>query len=99
MKYGKLVQANSEAASQLIPKKEKKKENDTAKDPRVTTARKEVEKAYKKFTIKSNIEEQRNLNEKKQNLLKTYSDIREKQLDDMIKKVEEADDRNRHGEG
>ena len=69
------------------------------KDPRVITARKEVEKAYKKFTIKSNIEEQRNLNEKKHNLLNTYSDIQEEQLDDMIKKVEEADNRNKHGEG
>ena len=57
-----------------------------ADDPRVITARKEVEKAYTKFTIKSNIEEQRNLNEKKNNLLKTYSDIQEEQLDDMIKK-------------
>ena len=31
-KYGNLVEANSEAASQLIPVKKRRKKNDTSKD-------------------------------------------------------------------
>ena len=50
-----------------------------AKDHRDITARNEVEKGFKKLIINSNTGEE-NLDEKKKDFPKTYSDIQEEQL-------------------
>ena len=47
-RYQHLIQANSEAAEKLLPRKTKRKDRVIAKDPWVATARERVNKAFEK---------------------------------------------------
>ena len=85
------MQANNEAADELIPVKQKIKRIRASNDPGVVEARERINAAFKQFQ-ENPIEDYRSkLQAAKENLQTAYNEIKEKESEGMIKKVEEAD--------
>ena len=96
--YGKFVQANREATEQLIPTKKRKKRDNTAGDPRVKEARENVQNAFTQYQIYSSSDNQNRLQAEKTKLADMYDTVQEEELLEMIKQVESADAKSKHGE-
>ena len=92
------MQANNEAADELIPVKRKIKRIRASKDPSVVEARENVNAALKQYQENPTEDYQTKLQAAKENLQTAYNDIKEKELESMIKKVKEADSKSQHGE-
>ena len=97
-RYQCFVDANNEVTERLIPKKKKALKNIMAEDCDVERARKEVKKAFNAYDKRPSRSKQKELQRKKECLQKTYLQVEEKELDEMIKRVENADNQRRHGE-
>ena len=82
----------------MIPKKTKKKKKKLAEDPRVSTARQELQSASVDYQLSPRVENQMKLQERKDNLAEAYNNIREEELLDKIREVEEANSERKHGE-
>jgi hypothetical protein len=98
VKYENFIQANKEAAEALIVQKKRNKQKRASGDPRVQTARTNVQTAFSDYQVKSSDENQCKLQTEKMNLSNVYDTIMEEDLTEMIKQVEEADAKSRHGE-
>ena len=96
--YGKFVQSNAEAAEELIPVRKRAKGRKLAEDARVVVARTEVQKAFESYNVNISSEAQQQLQIKKEELQQASNEIQEEELDEMIKQVEDADARSKHGE-
>ena len=92
------MQANNEAADELIPVKQKIKRIRASKDPVVVEAREKVNAAFKQYQENPTEDYRTKLQAAKENLQTAYNDIKEKELEGMTKKVEEADSKSQHGE-
>ena len=92
------MQANNEAADELIPLKQKIKRIRASKDPGVVEAREKVNAAFKQYQKNPTEDYRTKLQAALENLKTAYNDIKEKELEGMIKKVEEADSKSQHGE-
>ena len=95
--YQHFMQANNEAADELIPVKQKIKIR-ASKDPGVVEAREKVNAAFKQYQENPTEDYRTKLQAAKENLQTAYNDIKEKELEGMITKVEEADSKLQHGE-
>ena len=96
--YEKLIQANTEAAELLVPKKEKLKRSQTSNHPKIEDARKEAQEAFRKYQSQSDTESEEKWKRSKQKVQTVYREIEEEELDSLIREVEQADDKSRHGE-
>ena len=92
------MQANNEAADELIPVKQKIKRIRASKDPGIVEARKKVNAAFKQYQENPTEDYRTKLLAAKEILQTAFSDIKKKELELMIKKVEEADSKSQHGE-
>ena len=97
-RYEKFIQSNTEAAKLHIPRAKKKKEASISNNPLITAARKNVQDAFKKYQTKPNARNERTWKESKEKIRNTYKELQEEELDGLIKEVENADDRSKHGE-
>ena len=96
--YQHFMQANNEAADELIPVKQKIKRIRASKDPGVIEAREKANVAFQQYQENPTEGYRNKLQAAKENLKTAYNDIIEKELEGMIKKVEEADSKSQHGE-
>ena len=96
--YGKFVQANQEATEKLIPEKKKKKKNELAENPRVRSARQELQNVSVEYQLNPSAENQIKLQGRKDLLAEAYNNIREEEISEMITQVENADAERKHGE-
>ena len=96
--YSKLVEANNHAAKDLIPLKKRSKKMITANDPAVALARNSVSDAFRQYQQDTTKENQKRLQAEKTHLEAAYDEAFEKELNQMISKVESADIRSQHGE-
>ena len=92
------MQANNDAADELIPVKQKIKRIRASKDPGLVEAREKVNTAFKQYQENPTKDYQTKLQAAKENLQTAYNDIKEKELEGMNKKVEEGDSKSQHGE-
>ena len=83
--YQHFMQANNEAADELIPVKQKIKRIRASKDPVVVEAREKVNAAFKQYQENPKEDYQTKLQAAKENLQTAYNDIKEKELEGMIK--------------
>ena len=96
--YDKFVQANTEVTETMIPQKKRTKVNSTSKHPQISAAREKVQNSFEHYQRNPNRYREKVWKESKQKLQKAYKDIEEEELDEMIRQVEEADDKSKHGE-
>ena len=96
--YQHFMQANKKAADELIPVKRKIKRIRASKDPNVVEAREKVNVAFKQYQENPTEDYQTKLQAAKEKLQTACNDIKEKELESIIKKVEEADSKSQHGE-
>ena len=96
-RYEKFIQSNTEAAKLHTPRAKKKKEASISNNPLITAARKNVQDAFKKYQTKPNARNERTWKESKEKIRNTYKELQEEELDGLIKGVENADDRSKHG--
>ena len=94
----KFIQANTEVSEELIEKKKKVKGNSTSKHPRIVAAREEVQESFANYQRNPNRRREKLWKDSKQRFQETYKEIEEEELEEMIKKVEEADEKSKHGE-
>ena len=97
-RYQHFIDANNETAEKLIPKKKKVLKNIMAEDLDVEKARKEVKNAYNAYEKRPSRSKQKELQKRKECLQKAYLEVEAKELDEMIRQVETADNQRRHGE-
>ena len=97
-RYEKFIQANSDATELLVPKKKRAKGKPTSEHPEIGVAREEVQTAFANYQRNPSRRREVVWKSAKQKFQKTYQEIEEQELEDMIKQVEEADEQNRHGE-
>ena len=95
--YASFVEAHSEAASEHIPPILPKKSKRISEDPRIIAARKEVNTSFEKYASTSSNEDQIILQHNKSLLHTTYDTIQEEELNELIRKVESADTKSKHG--
>ena len=74
--YENFILANNEAAEKLLPTRERKKSKVIASDPRIVSARKEVQKAFLKFQQNSDNENQLYLQNAKQCLQNVWGKLK-----------------------
>ena len=96
--YQNLIQANDEAAKELIPPRTRTKRKLTSNNPDVITARQKVNTAFSSYEVDPTKEKEEILQDEKANLKNAYDQAFEKELDEMISKVENADSRAQHAE-
>ena len=94
--FQNLIQANEEAAKYLIPPKKKTKRKITAKDPRIISARSNVNYAFACYECDPSEQNHTSLQTEKNKLKNIYEQAFEEELEDMISKVEDADQRSQH---
>ena len=94
--YENLIIANDEAAKELIPKKEKQKRKQIAKDPRIVAARDDVKKSFQKYQNNKNATNEFYLQEKKAALQSAYNQVLEEDLANDIGQIENSDNMRRH---
>ena len=82
----------------LIPRAKKEKVTSISNNPLITVARKNVQDAFTKYQTKPTARNERTWKESKEKIRNAYKDIQEEELDGLIKRVENADDRSKHGE-
>ena len=76
----------------------KEKASSIASNPLIIKARKDVQDSFLKFQSKPTARNERVWKENKQKIQQAYKELQEKELESMIEKVENADDRSKHGE-
>ena len=96
--YQHLIDANNQAAEEMIPHKRKRKKKETACDHRVECRRKEVNEAFSVYVNQPIGENEVNLQNAKELLKETYETVEREILEEQIKKVEIADERAQHSE-
>ena len=96
--YKNLIQANSEAAKELIPPKTRSKRKLMSSNPNVIAARTKVNNAFSNYEQDPTSEREKMLQDEKANLKNVYDQAYEEELDRMISKVEQADARAKHAE-
>ena len=96
--YQNLMQANMEAANELIPLRKRSKRKIAANDPDVIAARQRVNTAFTNYEIDPTNENEELMQNEKANLKSAYDQAFEKELDTMILRVETADSRAQHAE-
>ena len=97
-KYQHFITANLEATHELIPVKEKPAKSMTSKNPRVNEARQNVQKSFDKYISDSSEENRIVLQSDKDHLKEAYDTVMEEEVDELVKRVEQADARYRHRE-
>ena len=97
-KYGNLVIANNETAEEMIPAKKLQKRRVESTDPRIVNARNNVNNAFIKYLEDTSEQNQLNLQIEKNTLKMAYEKIFEEDLENSIRKVENADLRAQHKE-
>ena len=96
--YAHLITANKETAKELLPLKKKIKRQRTSTDPRIVRAREITQKASNKYVETQSPRNRIELQKCKRNLQNQYDIIAEEELAKMIREVESANDRSKHGE-
>ena len=96
--YKNLIQANSEAAKELIPPKTRSKRKLMSSNPNVIAARTKVNNAFSNYEQDPTSKKEKMLQDEKTNLKNVYDQAYEEELDRMIAKVELADARAKHAE-
>ena len=89
---------NDQISKKLIPRKKKSKRENSANDPRIEAARKDVQKAFSKYQSIPNTDKHNNLQSEKNKLTELYVTIQEEELNEMIQKIEESDSEYKHGQ-
>ena len=97
-KYGKLVEANTETAENMIPVEKKNKRRNVAEDPRIEDARTEVQKAFENYQLSCNNEARQELQSRKEKLQQVYNEIQEEDLEEIATEVKNVDVRSKHAE-
>ena len=97
-KYEKLIQANSETAEMIIPKRAKMKTTQTSKHPKIEDARKEAQEAFRNYQKQLDTVSEDKWKRSKLKVQTMYREIEEEELDSLIQEVEQADDKSKHGE-
>ena len=95
--YQNLVVANKETAEELLPVKTRSKRWIIANDTHVQEARKKVNVAFNDYEKRQSQENEAILQSEKANLKRMYEQAFEKDLEEKVKKVEDADSRAQHG--
>ena len=96
--YAHLVKAHEESAAEHIPQRLRKKRPKISDDPRIVTARDNVNKSFEKYALTSSDQDHETLQLEKSNLQSAYDTLQEEELNQMISKVESADATYKHGE-
>ena len=94
--YNNFILANKEAAKELIPLKKKRRQENTAKNKQIDSARQKVKKAFSTYQRTPNAENQAQLQTEKTNLTETYGMIEEEELERMIAEIEDSDSKHKH---
>ena len=97
-KYSKFIQANSEAAEKIIPKRGKRGRKHTADHPKIIEAREETQEAFRKYQNLMDTESEEEWRSSKQKVQTIYREIEEEELNALIQEVERADEKSKHGE-
>ena len=97
-RYSKFIQANSEAAEKLIPKRGKRGRKQTADHPKIIEAREETQEAFRKYQNLMDTESEEEWRSSKQKVQTIYREIEEEELNALIQEVERADEKSKHGE-
>ena len=97
-KYLNLIKANEDAASNLLPIKKRSKKKSTANDPRIVSARNNVNEAFEKYGTDPSVENHVALQHEKEQLKNRYDQAFEEELMGLISQVEAADARAQHAE-
>ena len=89
--YDHFVKANKESAEEFLPCKEKTKNTNIAKDPRVEQARKNVVTTFENFQNNPVNANQAKLQVEKDKLQQVYDSIREEELAETLNRIEAED--------
>ena len=96
--YDHLIKANQEAEKEYIPVKKKLKRTNYSEQPDVKSTRENAQNAFQYYTKNSSKFNQDKLQKEKQLLEKTYYDLFEVKLNQMIDQVDNASAKARQGE-
>ena len=96
--YQNLIDANNEVAEELIPSMKSKKRKIKSNDIRISKAREEVNSAFNSYHTEATDENHLLLQSEKDNLKKAYNIVFEEELENNIRKVENADAKSQHKE-
>ena len=96
-KYQAFMTANEEATKELIPHKRKTRKKISANDPRICEARQNVNSAFSSYQHNPTKDAHIALQTEKQNLQNEYDCVYQEDLDNIIRRVEDADIRSQHG--
>ena len=97
-RYDNLIAANNHAAEKLLPKKKRNRRSRISNDPRISTARQKVQEAFAEYSEDQNKVNQSKLQQEKNDLQTVYDAITHEELEEMIRKVENAGEVSKHGE-
>ena len=97
-RYERFVTAHKEAASEVIPVKKKAKKSQFSDDPRVTSARNKVNKAYTDYQRETSDENRQVYKQAKKALEEAYNAVTEEDLSCKLKEVEMAHSNSKHGQ-
>ena len=97
-KYDHFIEANREAAKEILPQRKKLKKKSASGDTRVQAARNLVQIAYNEYQTDPSYPNQDKLQGEKQKLQEAYDAVNEDKLSEMVKQVEESDETRTHSE-
>ena len=97
-KYSRFIKATQDAAEEVIPVRKKEKITYFSNDAQVSRARSQIEEAYAKYQLDTNDEENwRNYKEAKKSLGEAYDHVKEEDLTNKLREVENAHINCKHG--
>ena len=95
--YEHFIQANKEVAKEIIPQRKRAKGKRNSDDARVQNARKDVQHRFNKYQNNQSSTNQESLQKAKTKLQEVHDTVTEKELSEMIRKVEVADENSSQG--
>ena len=93
--YDRFIKANNETAEELIPKVERNRKSMISNEPEVIEARKHVQAAFENYINKNDEESHETLRARKSDLQEIYLSLQERELNNLVSKVEEANTQNK----
>ena len=97
--YAKFVEANKQAMKECVPLRPKRKSVRTSTNPQVVAARRKAEEAHETWDREATEDNKVLWKEALRQLYETYDQVKEQELEEKTKTIEEAFGARQYGEG
>ena len=96
--YGHFIQVNKDVTAAVVPPITRKKPLQINNDPRVVLVRNKAKEKHQNYLIDTSEENRLDYEQAKREIDNTYSALLKEQLEDKIKRIEDADINGKHGQ-